>query len=43
MVIYKQSKTVEEAIAELETMQESEPSISLLVDFLRNSGRGICR
>lgn len=43
MVIYKQGKTVEEAVVELETMQESEPSIGLLVDFLRNSGRGICR
>lgn len=43
MIIYKDGNTIEEAIEKLLPMVEQEPSISLLVDFLKASERGICR
>ncbi len=43
MVVYKESKTIEEAIEKLAPLVEQEPSVQLLVDFLKESTRGICR
>lgn len=43
MIIYKDGNTIEEAVEKLLPMVEQEPSISLLVDFLKASERGICR
>ena len=43
MIVYKESKTVEEAITKLGPLCEQEPSVQLMVDFLKESTRGICR
>ena len=43
MIVYKESKTVDEAIDKLGPLCEQEPSVQLLVDFLKESTRGICR
>ena len=43
MIVYKESKTVDEAITKLAPLCEQEPSVQLLVDFLKESTRGICR
>jgi UDP-N-acetylglucosamine acyltransferase len=43
MTIYKEKNTVEEAIEKLIPMVDKDPAIKLLVDFLKESTRGICR
>ena len=43
MIVYKESKTVDEAITKLAPLCEQEPSVQLFVDFLKESTRGICR
>ncbi|MBQ4488013.1 MAG: acyl-ACP--UDP-N-acetylglucosamine O-acyltransferase [Ruminobacter sp.] len=43
VIIYKDSKTIEEAIEKLEPLCQQEPSVQLLIDFLKDSTRGICR
>ena len=43
VIIYKDSKTIEEAIEKLEPLWQQEPSVQLLIDFLKDSTRGICR
>ena len=43
MIVYKESKTFDEAITKLAPLCEQEPSVQLLVDFLKESTRGICR
>lgn len=42
-IVFRQSLTLQEAIAELKTMVEETPEIQLLIDFLSNSTRGIIR
>ncbi len=43
MIVYNDSKTVEEAVEKLEPLKEQEPSVGLMIDFLKESTRGICR
>lgn len=43
MVVYKEGNTIEEAIEKLTPLATQEDSIKMLIDFLKESGRGICR
>lgn len=43
MTVYKEGNTIEEAVNKLLPLVAQEPSIQLLVDFLKESTRGICR
>ncbi|MGN1392700.1 MAG: acyl-ACP--UDP-N-acetylglucosamine O-acyltransferase [Succinivibrionaceae bacterium] len=43
MIVYKHSKTIEEAITMLNPLLQEEPAIGILIEFLKNSTRGICR
>jgi len=43
MVIYRQENTIEQAIEKLTPMAAEEPAINLLITFLKESTRGICR
>jgi len=42
-IIFRQSMTLQEAIAELKTMVAETPEMNILIDFLSNSTRGIIR
>jgi UDP-N-acetylglucosamine acyltransferase len=42
-IVYRQGNTVEEALAQLTAMLEQCPEVQLLIDSLRQSGRGIVR
>ncbi len=42
-IVFRQSSTLQEAIAELKTMTAETPEISILIDFLSNATRGIVR
>lgn len=42
-VVYRQSRTIEEAIKELQNMQKNCPEVGLLIDSLKSSNRGIVR
>ena len=43
MIIYKEGNAIEEAIEKLMPLAQQEASIQMLIDFLKESGRGICR
>ncbi|MBO6258992.1 MAG: acyl-ACP--UDP-N-acetylglucosamine O-acyltransferase [Succinivibrio sp.] len=43
MIIYKQHKTLEEAIPELEELAKDQSEVQPLVDFIKEDGRGIVR
>ncbi|MCR5537507.1 MAG: acyl-ACP--UDP-N-acetylglucosamine O-acyltransferase [Succinivibrio sp.] len=43
LIIYKQHKTLEEAVEEIAEMAKTESALTPLVEFLKESGRGIVR
>ncbi|MDD6176658.1 MAG: acyl-ACP--UDP-N-acetylglucosamine O-acyltransferase [Succinivibrionaceae bacterium] len=43
MIIYKDSNTIEEAVEKLTELAQTQPKVQILIDFLKESTRGICR
>lgn len=43
MIIYKDSNTIEEAVEKLTELSQTQPKVQILIDFLKESTRGICR
>lgn len=43
MIVYKEDNTIEEAAEKITPLVAQEPSLQLLIDFLKDSTRGICR
>ena len=43
MIIYHKHLTIEEAIPKLEELAQKESAVQILVDFVKENGRGIIR